>query len=796
MNVISLNGKWRMTGGEFDCVGTVPGSLYSFLLENKLMDDPFYRENEFSALELTYRDYTFEHNFDLKKKNCRYIIRFEGLDTFCDVYINGEHVAYTDDMHITYEFDVTDNLVNGKNTVKVISHPIHDYIKKKNAELPLYRAQFALEGFSYVRKAHCMCGWDWGPYLPDMGIWRPVYLLEKDTARITEFHITQRHEGGRVFVTPTVKTDLPAEVSVSVTAPSGKVFDVPANAESEIDNPELWWPSGLGEQPLYTFKAKIFGDECEKKIGLRTLKLIREKDKYGESFTHECNGLKFFAMGADYVPEDNIFSRITRERTYLLLKRCKDANFNAIRVWGGGYYPDDFFFDICDELGLVVFMDMMFACSLYLPDERMTENIKIEVRQNLMRIRHHACLAVISGNNEVEACVDESPEQVKRVCIPAAIELFENVIFEIEREVCPYIAYIPTSPVTCGHFIDPQNENYGDQHYWQVWHGNKPFKEYRNHYFRYLSEFGFQSFPCEKTVNQFTLPEDRNIFSRVMEKHQRNFGANSKIINYLSQTYLYPTSFGSLLYASQLLQAESIKYGVEHFRRNRGRCMGALYWQLNDIWPVASWSSIDYYGRLKALHYYAKRFYSPIILSCKEIGETDTRPYVILQPDVYDYETKAQLCLTNDTWNKVSGTVRGELRKTDGTVISASEREVSVEPFSVLWLDEEDFSKTDVRNNYFYYEFISEGKVISSGSVIFTYPKHFDFVDPELSCEICGDEVVIQAKSYAKSVELYSPDSDPIFEDNYFDMNPGTKRIKILEGAPKEIKLRSVYDIR
>ena len=796
MNRISLNGKWRMTGGEFDCVGTVPGSLYSFLLENKLMDDPFYRENEFSALELTYRDYTFERSFDLKKKNCRYIIRFEGLDTFCDVYINGEHIAYTDDMHITYEFDVTDNLVNGENTVKVISHPIHDYIKKKHAELPLYRAQFALEGFSYVRKAHCMCGWDWGPYLPDMGIWRPVYLIEKDTARITEFHITQRHEGGKVFVTPMVKTDLPAEVSVSVTAPSGNTFDVPANIESEIENPALWWPSGLGEQPLYTFKAKIFGDECEKKIGLRTLKLIRDKDKYGESFTHECNGLKFFAMGADYVPEDNIFSRITRERTYTLIKRCKDANFNAIRVWGGGYYPDDFFFDICDELGLVVFMDMMFACSLYLPDEKMTENIKIEVRQNLMRIRHHACIALISGNNEVEACAHETPEEIRRVCIPAAIELFENVIFEIEREVCPYIAYIPTSPVTCGHFIDPQNENYGDQHYWQVWHGNKPFKEYRNHYFRYLSEFGFQSFPCEKTVNQFTLPEDRNIFSRVMEKHQRNFGANSKIISYLSQTYLYPTSFGSLLYASQLLQAESIKYGVEHFRRNRGRCMGALYWQLNDIWPVASWSSIDYYGRLKALHYYAKRFYSPVILSCKEIGETDTRPHVILQPDVYDYETKAQLCLTNDTWNKVSGTVRGELRKKDGTVISVSERKVSVEPFSVLWLDEEDFSKTDVRNNYFYYEFISDGRVLSSGSVIFTYPKHFDFVDPELSCEICGDEVVINAKSYAKSVELYSPDSDPIFEDNYFDMNPGTKRIKILEGQPKEIKLRSVYDIR
>ena len=796
MNTISLNGKWRMTGGGFDCEGTVPGSLYSFLLENKLMDDPFYRENEFSALELTHCDYTFERSFDLKKKNCRYIIRFEGLDTFCDVYINGEHIAYTDDMHITYEFDITDNLINGKNTVKVVSRQIHDYIKKKHAELPLYWAKFALQGFAYIRKAHCMCGWDWGPYLPDMGIWRPVYLLEKDTARITEFHITQRHEGGKVFVTPTVRTDLPAQIKVSVTAPSGEVFELADGVESEIENPKLWWPSGLGEQPLYTFKAEIFGDECEKKIGLRALKLIREKDRYGECFTHECNGLKFFAMGADYVPEDNIFSRITRERTYKLLKRCKDANFNAIRVWGGGYYPDDFFFDICDELGLVVFMDMMFACSLYLPDEKMTENIKVEVKQNLMRIRHHACMAVISGNNEVEACALQKPEELKAVCVPAAIELFENVIFEIEREVCPYIAYIPTSPVTCGHFIDPQNENYGDQHYWEVWHGDKPFKEYRNHYFRYLSEFGFQSFPCEKTVNQFTLPEDRNIFSRVMEKHQRNFGANSKIISYLSQTYLYPTSFSSLLYASQLLQAESIKYGVEHFRRNRGRCMGALYWQLNDIWPVASWSSIDYYGRLKALHYYAKRFFSPVILSCKEVGETDTRPYVILQPDVYDYETKAQLCLTNDTWNKVSGTVRGELRKTDGTVISASEREVTVEPFSVLWLEEEDFHRTDVRNNYFYYEFVSDGKVLSSGSVIFTYPKHFDFVDPELSCEICDGEVVIHAKSYAKNVELYAPDSDPIFEDNYFDMNPGVKRIKILEGEPKEIKLRSVYDIR
>lgn len=795
MKKISLSGKWRMYGGEFDCFGNVPGSLYSFLLENKLIDDPYYRDNEFSAYKLTFNDYTFERSINIEKSKNPYVICFEGLDTLCDVYVNGKHIAYTQDMHIKYEFDVTDILVNGENTVKVVCHEIHSYLDKKQKEFEFSVAPHVMAGYTHMRKTYCMLGWDWGPYVPDMGIWRPVYILEKDSARITDFHITQRHEGGRVFVTPTVKTDIPTSVTLTVTDPDGNSASLPANVESEIINPKLWWPSGLGEQPLYTFKAEIDGDACEKRIGLRTLKLIREKDRYGEGFMHECNGQRFFAMGADYIPEDNIFSRITKERTYELLKRSKDANFNAIRVWGGGYYPDDFFFDICDELGLVVFMDMMFACGLLRPDERMMADIKVEIRQNLERIRHHASLALVSGNNEIEACnIGYKPQ--KDECIPIIIEIFEGIIPDILNEVCPYIPYIPTSPVTCGHFIDPQNENYGDTHYWEVWHGNKPFTEYRNHFFRYLSEFGFQSFPSEKTVEQFTLPEDRNVFSRVMEMHQRNVGANAKIVTYLADTYLYPTEFGTLLYASQLLQAESIKYGVEHLRRNRGRCMGALYWQLNDIWPVASWASIDYYGRLKALHYYAKRFYSPLMISCEEIGENATRPHVILQPDYYDYQTKAKLCISNETWERVNVTVRASLRNSSGNVLESGEQNITVEPFSATWLDEVDFNKTDVLNNYYYYELIRDGETVSFGSVIFTKPKHFKFKNPELSYRIEGDEVVIASKAYAKSVELYSPDSDPIFSDNYFDMNPGEVRIKILEGELKTLKLRSVYDIR
>ena len=355
---------------------------------------------------------------------------------------------------------------------------------------------------------------------------------------------------------------------------------------------------------------------------------------------------------------------------------------------------------------------------------------------------------------------------------------------------------MPSSPSTCGHFIEPGNENYGDSHYWDVWHQNEPFKEYRNHHFRYLSEFGFQSFPCEKTVNQFTLPEDRNIFSRVLECHQKSGVANKKILSYLADTYKYPTNFGVLLYASQLLQAEAIKYGVEHLRRNRGRCMGTLYWQINDIWPVASWASIDYYGRFKALQYAAKRFYAPVIISCKEIGETDTRSSVNLERSVYGYETKAQLCITNDTRLAVTGKVRWALRNSDAKILSGGESVVSVDAFSVKWLEEMDFDRTDVDNNYMSYEYEVEGSVVSEGTVLFTAPKYFEFKNPNLRYEIDGNMLTVFADSYARMVEIYSPDSDFVLSDNYFDMNAGEKTVEILEGTPKTIVLRSVYDIK
>ncbi len=795
-----LNGIWQMTGAGYECTGTIPGSVYSFLMNNGLMEDPYYRQNELEAQKLLDHEFVFSRKFDFEPTGDKVLLRCEGLDTLCDIYMNGAHVAYTENMHRTYEFDVTQLLLKGENEIKIICHPVDPFIKKKHKEHPLPASKWPLAGFGHIRKALCMMGWDWGPRLIDAGIWRNISLLVLNSARITDFYITQRHEGGKVYVTPYVATDSDANVVVSMKTPDGKFLSISANCETQIESPELWWPSGMGEQPLYTFTAEVMKEgevvDCQKKrIGLRTLKLIRERDVYGESFCHEVNGIRFFAMGADYIPEDNIFSRITPERTSWLLKQCHDCNFNAIRVWGGGYYPDDYFYDLCDELGIIVFQDMMFACSLVWADEAFKQNIREEFRDNLKRIRHHACMAVISGNNELE-----SQAVIDKVNDPELLhmyyEVFEGMIPELIKELCPEIPYISSSPITCGHFIDPMNENYGDCHYWDVWHGDKPFTEYRNKYFRYLSEFGFQSFPCEKTVNSFTIEEDRNIFSRIMEMHQRSGAANGKILNYLSQTFRYPKDFGTLLYTSQLLQAEAIRYGVEHFRRNRGRCMGTLYWQLNDIWPVASWSSIDYYGRYKALQYVAKRFYNPVLISCMEIGEKTTRPFVSMEPGFPDYETKAQLCVTNDTLKEVSGAAVWALRDYTGKIIKEGRTELTVPALSAVWLEEMDFCKTDVDTTYLSYAYLVNEKIVSEGTVLFTAPKYFNFQNPKLRYELNGDEITIYAESYAKYVEIDSPDSDFILSDNYFDMNAGKKTVKVLEGTPKTIALRSVFDIR
>ena len=802
MESYSLAGIWQVYADGHDMTATVPGSVYSALLENGYMEDPYYRDNELSALEIMKQDFMFKKKFKVPETICRsshVLLHCDGLDTLCELYLNGTKIGSADNFHRIWEFDIKDMIrEDGNELVIHISSPIN-YIKEQDKAYHLGGSRHAMRGFPHLRKPHCMFGWDWGPRLPDAGIWNQINILAFEDARLQDVYIEQQHGRDEVGLSFRIRHTGEADIKVTIKNPKGEIIYEGGRTEVAIENPQLWWPNGLGSQPLYEVTIELLQedvvvDSMVRRIGLRTMTVVREKDQWGESFAHCVNGQTFFAMGADYIPEDNLFQRITPERTRKLLEKCKFANFNAIRVWGGGNYPSDEFFDICDELGMVVWQDFMFCCANYHLTDTFEENITRELEDNIRRIRHHASLGLWCGNNEMEMFAKVGEYDGNDITRGFYIRMYEHIIPHILKREDPNTFYWPASPSSGGSFDEPNAPDRGDVHYWEVWHGGVPFSEYRKYFFRYASEFGFQSFPSLKTVESFTLQSDRNIFSRVMEMHQRNEGANGKILQYLSKTYLYPNDFETLLYTSQLLQADAIRYGVEHWRRNRGRCMGAIYWQLNDIWPVASWSSVDYFGRLKALHYCARRFFAPVMISCEEVCETTARTSVVMEPGAV--VNTARLCVANETWNAVSGEVRWKSMTPDSKVVMEGAKEVEVEAFSSEWLEQMDFGDMDYRRNHLYFEFVVGGNVLSSGTVLFTAPKHYYFQNPMLSVTLDGNQVTVKAEAYAKSVEIYSHIEDFVLSDNFFDMEAGTVTLTVLEGNAKHLKVRSVYDIR
>lgn len=812
---VNLGGAWRMREADSQTWHSahVPGSVYADLMADGTMPDPFWRENELDAFERMKKDYVYQRAFTVTEAQLAHAhveLVCKGLDTLAHVSLNGREIAFADNMHITWVWDVKEQLHAGENTLEIrFDSPIL-YCAKKAEEAPGWESSDATPGFRHLRKAHCMFGWDWGPRLPDAGIWRPIFLRTWDAARLENALMLQAHHDGVVDVT--IRPEIAGESawSAEITAPDGEVLTLPETTATEqvitIEHSQLWWPNGLGKQPLYRVTVRLAtGDTRVWRIGLRTMTVSREKDEWGEEFCHVVNGVKVFAMGADYIPEDNILARVTPERTRRLLEDCKAANFNAIRVWGGGYYPDDAFYDICDELGLLVWQDLMYACAFYDLTPDFERSIRVETQQNVARLRHHASLALICGNNEMEmfmagansALINHRTWEFVPTYphhITDYVKMFEYILPAIVKETAPQTYWWPASPSSGGNFDAPNDENRGDNHYWDVWHGEKPFTEYRKFFFRYASEFGFQSFPCLKSVEQFTLPDDRNIFSRVMERHQRNQAANGKILSYLSQTFRYPNSFDDLLYASQLMQAEAIRYGVEHWRRNRGRCMGAIIWQLNDIWPVASWASIDYYGRWKALHYAAKRFFAPMMISAEEEGELSQNPKINeYHPAPLKKSFRLNVC--NETLRDVTGEVVWALRTPDGAIVRQNQQTLTIPAMSAKWLDKVDCADASLTGHYVSFAFVVDDVALSEGTCIFCAPKHFEFVDPRLTVETRGDTLLVTSHAYAKQVWLESEDADLLLDDNAFDMNPGTKVVRVLRGSAEKVRGRSVWDL-
>ena len=815
MTNFSLNGLWNIssTDGKYELRSPVPGSLFFALEERGEFGEKglFYREKNRVALEIADRDFLWERDFELDEdflNSSQIHLVAEGLDTLGEISINGQWVASTDNMHRIWRFNVASCLKEGTNKIAILFRNSLEYIKKGKERRDLYAADggglTSVPGFNMIRKSHCSYGWDWGPMVPDVGIWRDISLISYDSARLNSIHITQKHNSGKVSLhfQPDVEhySDRKLTLKAEMTSPDGKKndFNVPlTGGYFPIDSPKLWWPNGLGDQPLYSFRFSLLEegkilDKLLMKIGLRTLTIEQKTDQWGETFNFNCNGVALFARGGNYIPEDIYLNRRGPYSTEQLLEDCRTANFNCIRVWGGGVYPSEEFYNLCDEKGLIVWQDMMFACAAYdVSNNQFMENIIEEVKDNLIRIRNHPSLGLICGNNEMEMAFEDWGINPTGQMRTEYLKQYQFVFPKLVSQICPEHFYWPASPSSGGDFENPNDPDRGDCHYWDVWHGAKDFSEFKQHYFRFMSEFGFESFPSIKTVESFLEPEDRNIFSPVMEEHQKCLDGNGRILYYISKYFKYPKDFSALIYISQISQLEAITTGIEHWRRNRGRCMGSTYWQLNDNWPVASWSSIDYYGRWKALHYGAKRAYDNILLSLDGNDQS------------------VEIHLSNESSEKTEGTIEWQLFNLKGEIQDKGRCSASVPAFSSAMVEKRDFTSetSDKKGRDLY---LSVTYLDSRGSAFREYHnfvpyKYLNLEDPEIKASIREKEeffeIELQASKPAFHVEIDFENCDVVLSDNFFHMDSHVpKNITIankdydLKDLQKGLKLRSLYN--
>ncbi len=801
MENISLKGKWKLSGGSCGCINAeVPGCVHTDLLAAGKIKDPYFRDNEKDLMWIGEKDWRYERSFVIpegfvKNKNVR--LCCEGLDTLAVILINGKTAGRADNMFRHWEFDVKEFLQEGQNSISVLFESTFPYIKDRSSKRKLFIAgggHHRIEGSSYIRKMQCNYGWDWGPRCVTAGIWKDISLIAYDKARISDVMILQQHKDECVSLDIAVnlfeKPEHEYEGLIEIFHKGKCVFSnriavlqKSTGANVVINNPKLWWPNNMGEQNLYSVSVKIITDneiqDCwSKSIGLRTLKLDRHADRWGESFQFVVNGMPFFAKGANWIPADTFVTRVSDKFYERLISDAASANMNFLRVWGGGIYEKDVFYDLCDRYGICVWQDFMFACSAYPAyDNSFMENVRQEASDNLKRLRHHPCIALLCGNNELE----QMPEGVNNDTGSGAMSwdeyksLFDVLLPQTVKEHAPHLDYWPSSPHTPGeNRYDYNNPDKGDAHLWEVWHGRKPFEWYRSCRHRFNSEFGFQSFPKPSVVCGYTLPEDRNISSYIMEYHQRSSIGNDTIIQYMLSWFKLPSTFDMLLWLSQILQGMAMKYAVEHYRRNMPRGMGTLYWQLNDCWPCPSWSSIDHTGDWKALHYMARRFYSPVLVSAVE----DLDRGIV------------QLYLTNDLKNAVEGDIVWTIIDTKGKVLSKGNMSTLIEANTgrhMYDVDIKDITCSQlIRKSIMLIAFRNSASVYSENTVFFSRPKHMELEIPQLqeklkTVERGRYELTICSKTPALWVWPDVQGIDVKYTDRFFHVFPCSPKSIILK---------------
>lgn len=805
MQTCTLNGTWQLSAGHRSLESVdmqIPGTVLSGLLAAGKIKDPFYRTNEDATRALFWKDYVFTRTFDVDEEllaQQHIVLVCEGLDTLAEISINGTFLAKTDNMHRTWKFQAKKLLHPGKNEIQIVFRSvlrfIEDYPYEAHKKIN-YIPCGSMKGNQLLRKAHSMFGWDWGPQTIDAGIFRDIYLQGYSHARIEDIRIHQQHaKNVSVQTSITLSESVPGQKLCVELSEDGadkplqtKLCKTNADGVAAVDfvieNPKLWWPNDYGDQPLYIVRTTLLDEDgtslesITRRIGLRTLTISQEKDEWGNEFAFCVNGVKIFTRGGNYIPDDCLYTRITEKKLDYILESCRRAHFNCVRVWGGGYYPSDAFYDLCDEKGLIVWQDLMYACNVYDVTDAFAENCRQETYDNVRRLRHHASLGLWCGNNEIESAWDHWGDFQKETPYLRAdyIRLFEEVLPKAVQEADGETFYWHSSPSSGGCFDNPDDANRGDTHYWDVWHGQKQFTDYRKYFFRFCSEFGFQSFPCAKTVNSFTLEDDRNIFSRVMESHQKNDAANGKMLYYLSENLRYPKDLTHLLYASQVLQGMAIKYGVNHWRRNRGRCMGTLYWQINDNWPAPSWSSIDYFGRWKALHYMAQKFYAPHAVS---MTLEDHRCHVYFSNESFE-TTEYSLTLS--------------IRDLSGNVLETYETKGNSPAFSAIETAVVDICSWEDQKDDVFLEAVihtKDQKVLKDVETLVPY-KYLNLKNPVISTEAeeTNDAFILHISSdcFAPFVALDFDDADVIFSDNFFHLTDKTvqdiivKKEDILQG--------------